>query len=379
MKKAVTFLICTFLLMASGCYAEESVKKDMESRIVSILKSLTLEEKIYQLFIVEPEAVAGVKTATKATEATRKGLNKYPVGGIVYFADNIASEEQIKEMIANSQAYAAKKRGIGLFIAVDEEGGTVSRVAGKLNTTRFEPMEVIGARGDAQEAYTVGAAIAGDISRLGFNLDFAPVADVIIDSANTEIGSRSFGTDPAQVSVMVGQVVKGLQDNGVMATLKHFPGHGSTTANSHEGESISTRTLTQMEQAEFLPFQEGMEAGAEFVMISHLTAVEIDKESPASLSKTIITDILRDKLGFEGLVITDSLQMKAVANLNSSGETAVRALEAGADVLMMPVNLSDAARGIRKAVDSGRLTEERIDESVQRILNIKWEYGLIEP
>jgi beta-N-acetylhexosaminidase len=379
MKKAVTCLICTFLLMASGCFAKASAEEDMESRIDSILKSMTLEEKIYQLFIVEPEAVADVKTATKATEATRKGLNKYPVGGIVYFADNIAAEEQIKKMIANSQAYAAKKRGISLLIAVDEEGGTISRVADKLNTTRFEPMEVIGARGDAREAYTVGATIAGDISRLGFNLDFAPVADVIMDSANTEIGSRSFGTDPALVSDMVGQVVKGLQENGVMATLKHFPGHGSTTANSHEGESISTRTLFEMEQAEFLPFQEGMAAGAEFVMMSHLTAVEIDKESPASLSKTIITDILRDKLGFEGLVITDSLQMKAAADLNSSGETAVRELEAGVDVLLMPVNLYDAARGIEKAVDSGRLTEERIDESVRRVLNVKWEYGLIEP
>ena len=351
----------------------------MEGRIDALLSSMTLDEKIYQLFIVEPEAVAGVKTATKATEATRNGLKKYPVGGIVYFADNIVKEKQIKEMILNSQAYASGKLGIGLFIAVDEEGGTVSRVARKLDTTRFETMEEIGLRGDANEAYAVGATIAGDISRLGFNLNFAPVADVIIDRANTEIGTRSFGADPTQVSAMVGQVVKGLQENGVMATLKHFPGHGSTTDDSHKGESITTRTLAEMEQTEFLPFQAGIAAGAEFVMMSHLTAVEIDGDSPASLSKIIITELLRDKLGFEGLVITDSLQMKAIADLHSSGETAVRALEAGVDMLLMPVSLSGAAKGIQKAVDSGRLTEERIDRSVRRILRAKWEYGLIKP
>lgn len=379
MKKATACLLCFLLLLVLTCFTAVAAEEDMESRIDTLLKSMTLDEKIYQLFIVEPEAIAGVKTATKATEATRKGLKKCPVGGIVYFANNIATEKQITEMISNSQAYATPRRGIGLFIAVDEEGGTISRVARRLNTTRFESMEEIGARGDVHEAYALGATIAGDISRLGFNLDFAPVADVIIDRANTEIGSRSFGTDPAAVSAMVGQVVKGLQDNGVMATLKHFPGHGSTTADSHEGASITARTLNEMEQSEFLPFQEGIAAGAELVMISHLTAVEIDKDSPASLSKTIITELLRGELKFEGIVITDSLQMKAVADLHSSGETAVLALEAGVDILLMPVSLSDAARGIRKAVDSGRLTEERIDQSVRRILRAKWEYGLIEP
>ncbi len=378
MKKAAACLICSLLLLNLVCFAA-AAEEDMDSRIDALLKSMTLDEKIYQLFIVEPEAVAGVKTATKATAATRNGLKKYPVGGIVYFADNIVTEKQVTEMISNSQAYAAQKLGIGLFIAVDEEGGTISRVARKLNTTSFEPMEEIGARGDAHEAYALGTTIARDISRLGFNLDFAPVADVIIDPDNTEIGSRSFGTDPAVVSAMVSQVVKGLQENGVISTLKHFPGHGSTTADSHKGASITTRTLSEMEQAEFLPFQAGIAAGAEFVMVSHLTAVEIDKDSPASLSKTFITGLLRNKLKFEGLVITDSLQMKAVADLHSSGETAVLALEAGADVLLMPVSLSDAARGIRKAVDSGRLTEERIDESVRRILRAKWKYGLIAP
>jgi beta-N-acetylhexosaminidase len=351
----------------------------VNQQVDELISQMTLHDKICQLFIMKPEDVAGVKIATKATKATRNGLTKYPVGGIVYFSDNIVNEDQVKALISNSQSFAMDKLGIGLFIAVDEEGGTIARVAEKLNTTRFEPMGVIGLRGDEKEAYAMGAAIAQDIARLGFNLNFAPVADVIIDQANTEIGSRSFGTDPELVSKMVIQVVKGLQENGVMATLKHFPGHGSTTADSHKGTSVTIRTLEEMEQVEFLPFIAGMNAGADMVMISHLTAASIDETSPASISKTIITGILREKLGFEGIVITDALMMKAISDLYPPEEAAVRALEAGADMLLMPVSLPDAVKGIKTALDSGRLTQERIDQSVRRILFAKCKYGLITP
>ncbi len=351
----------------------------MEERISGLMEDMTLEEKVYQLFIVTPETVAGVERATKATGATQKGLTKYPVGGIIYFSANIVNESQITQMIANSQAFAKEKRGIGLFIAVDEEGGSIARVAGKLQTAKIDSMKKVGQRGDPKEAYEIGAAIAGDISPLGFNLDFAPVADVIIDGRNTEIGSRSFGSDPVLVSAMVEQVVKGLQENGVMATLKHFPGHGSTTDDSHKGTAATSRTISEMEQAEFLPFQAGIGAGAEFVMISHLTALEIDRDHPASLSKSIVTGLLREKLQFDGLVITDALKMRAVSGIYSSGEASVLALQAGVDVLLMPVNLVKAVQGILAAVESGRLSNERIEESVRRILCVKWKYGLLSP
>jgi len=381
-KKTALGMLCALVLMFGlscaflSAVAEPS-DNDVNHLVDDLVSQMTQTEKICQLFIVKPEEVAGVEVATKATDVTRNGLKKYPVGGIVYFSDNIVKEDQIKTMIRNSQSFAMDKLGIGLFIAVDEEGGSIARVAKKLNTTRFEPMGVIGLRGDEKEAYMVGVTIAKDIARLGFNLNFAPVADVIIDEANTEIGSRSFGTDPKLVSNMVIQVVNGLQENGVMATLKHFPGHGSTIADSHMGTSVTTRTLEEMEQAEFLPFDAGMKAGADMVMISHLTAASIDETSPASLSKTIITGILREKLGFEGIVVTDALTMKAISDLYSSEETTVLALEAGADMLLMPVSLSDAVKGIKAAVDSGRLTMERIDQSVRRILLAKYKYGLI--
>lgn len=384
MRKAALGILCALVFMfgLSGAFISagaEPSANTLNQQVDELISQMTLHDKICQLFVVKPEDVAGVKIATKATKATRNGLTKYPVGGIVYFSDNIVNEDQVKALINNSQSFAMDKLGIGLFIAVDEEGGTIARVAEKLNTTRFEPMGVIGLRGDEKEAYAMGAAIAQDIARLGFNLNFAPVADVIIDQANTEIGSRSFGTDPELVSKMVIQVVKGMQENGVMATLKHFPGHGSTTADSHKGTSVTTRTLEEMEQVEFLPFIAGMNAGTNMVMISHLTAASIDETGPASLSKTIITGILREKLGFEGIVITDALMMKAISDLYPPEEAAVKALEAGADMLLMPVSLPDAVKGIKTALDSGRLTQERIDQSVRRILFAKCKYGLITP
>lgn len=382
-RKAVCWSLCAALLLlcmppfSHAQAASLNPAETLASKADALLAQMSPDEQIYQLFIVKPEAVAGVEVATRATLATQTGLKKYPVGGIVYFSDNLVKEKQVKEMIANAQGFAKAAHGIGLFIGVDEEGGSVARVAQKLGTTRFGTMKSIGARGDEQEAYDLGATIARDISGLGFNLDFAPVADVIIDGRNTEIGARSFGRDPVLASKMVSQVVRGLQENGIISTLKHFPGHGSTTDNSHYTTSITDRTLAQMEQAEFLPFQAGIGAGAAFVMISHLTAVNIDDTSPASLSKAVITDILREKLGYEGLVITDALTMKAVSGKYTSGEAAVRAIQAGADVLLMPASLSGAVKGIQKAVKDGRLAPERIAQSVRRILLVKLKYGLI--
>ncbi len=293
--------VMLFMPAASADRPSVNTMEQMEKHIDSLLNDMTLDEKIYQLFIVTLEVVAGVDKATKATKATQIGLAATPVGGMIYFSVNIQNKVQITEMIANSQTFAKDRHGIGLFIAVDEEGGSVVRVAGKLKTNKLDSMRTIGRHGDLNEAYSVGKTIAQYISPLGFNLNFAPVADVNIDGKNTEIGSRSFGDDPVLVADMAVQVMKGLTENGVMATLKHFPGHGSTFGNSHYGKSISSRTLSQMEQAELLPFIKGIAAGAECIMISHLTAVEIDSEYPASLSKTVVTGLLRERLGYDGL------------------------------------------------------------------------------
>ena len=279
-------------------------------------------------------------------------------------------------MIKNSQDYSK----IPLFIGVDEEGGTIARIGNnvQMGTTKLPSMEKIGSSGDSRKAYEIGETLAADIGELGFNVDFAPVADIIVNKKNTEIGDRSFGEDPELVSEMVIAEVKGLQENNVSSVLKHFPGHGSTVSNSHEGNSVSLRTLEELEKAEFVPFREGIEAGADFVLVSHMTLVNATKEKvPASLSGEVITGWLKGKLNYDGIVITDALRMKAISDDYSSAEAAVKTIKAGSDMILMPENVYEAYNGIADAVENGDITEERIDSSVKKILNLKFEKGLL--
>ena len=205
--------------------------------------------------------------------------------------------------------------------------------------------------------------------RPGFNVDFAPVADVLTNPQNTVIGSRSFGSDPSIDGAMVASEVKGLHTKGMLSTLKHFPGHGDTYEDSHEGKSYVYKTREELENCEWIPFKKGIEAGSDFVMMGHISCPGITgDDTPASLSYTICTEILRDQLGFQGLVITDAMNMGAVANEYASGDAAVRAVQAGADMILMPADFSAAYAGVRNAVQNGTITEERINESVRRIL-----------
>ena len=342
----------------------------------SILEGMSLEEKIYQMIFTTPESLTGMGSVIQAGETTKNALAKRPIGGIIYFSSNIQTPEQVKEMIKKSQSFSK----IPLFIGVDEEGGRVSRISGKsgMGFEKIPAMADIGASGDADKAYEVGVKLGDMVGGLGFNVDFAPVADIITNPENTEIGDRSFGKDPKMAAEMVKQVVLGLQENNVSAVLKHFPGHGSTHANSHNGYSESGRTLEEMRAEEFKPFQAGIDAEADFVLVSHMSAINVDSSSkPASLSKIIIEDILRKELGYEGIVTTDSLSMGAITERYSSGETAVMAVLAGVDVLLIPADLAGAYNGISAAVSSGRISEERIDESVFRIISLKIKRGIL--
>ncbi len=344
-------------------------KKD---EVESILNTMTVEEKVYQLMFVTPESLTGVGQVIQSGNATKEALEKYPVGGVIYFSQNIKSREQITQMITNTQSYSK----IPLFVGVDEEGGRVARIASKpeMGTTKLAPMKNVAS---TEEAYMVGQTLGKELNELLFNVDFAPVADVIIYEKNSEIGDRSFGTDPLWVAECVGEVVKGLEENSVSSTLKHFPGHGSTKVDSHTGYSASERTLDELRQCEFLPFKKGIEAGCDFIMVSHMTLVNATTEKlPSSLSKEVITGYLKSELGFEGIVITDSLSMGAITNEYGNGEAAVMAIEAGNDMLLMPKDIKVAADALVKAVNEGRITEERIDESVRKILTIKKEKGM---
>lgn len=341
-----------------------------------LLSDMSLEEKVYQLFIVTPEALTGVGTVIRAGEATGAALEAQPVGGIIYFAKNLKDREQTIEMLENSQSYS----NIPLFLSVDEEGGIVSRVGSNpaMGATAFSNMADYGDLADPQRVYDIGVTIGSDLTALGFNLDFAPVADVVTNSENTEIGRRSFSSDPYVAAKMVSSIVEGMNDAGILSTLKHFPGHGGTATDSHNGLSVTERTLDEMRQSEFLPFQSGIAAGAPLVMVGHLSAPQITGDNtPSCLSSIIVSDILRGELGFDGVIITDAQNMGAITNYYQSGNAAVAALKAGVDIVLMPQSLEEAVAAVLEAIEQGRLSEERIDESVLRILTLKYDYGII--
>lgn len=371
-----------YILGRKGIPKKDSLQAQPVSKQISaddsideIIETMTLEEMVYQMMFVTPESITGVGTVVRAGDATKTALQNYPVGGIVYFAANFETPEQTAEMIKNTQGYSK----IPMFIGVDEEGGRVARLGNnsQMGTTLHPPMREIGDSGDAEKAKEVGKILANDLSKFGFNVDFAPVADVIIDENNTEIGDRSFGNNPDTVSLMVENVVAGLQEGGISATLKHFPGHGSTINNSHTGVSESARTIEQLRENEFLPFAAGINAGADFVMISHMTLTAATKEKvPSSLSKEVITDMLRGELGFNGIVITDAFNMGAVTTMYSQAEAAKMAINAGVDMILMPQSLTEVHSAIVSAVENGEISEERIKESVKRILTVKRKRGI---
>lgn len=341
-----------------------------------IAASMTEDERLYQLFFVTPEQLTGFKRVYQSGRTTSGALEQKPVGGLIYFAANLDTAAQTLEMLTKTQEYA----GLPLFLGVDEEGGRVARVSGQksMGFDSFPAMAEIGSTGDTQQAYDTGVAIGEMLASLGFNVDFAPVADVLINPNNSEIGDRSFGTDAALVSDMTAAYTAGLRSAGLASSLKHFPGHGSTVSDSHNGYSESTRTLDEMREEEFLPFIAGIAEGTDFVLMSHMSAVNIDSSgAPASLSEYIITDLLRGELGYERIVITDSLSMGAVTQSYTGGEASVQAILAGADMILMPENLDEAVEALRTAIADGRLTWERIDESVQRILAVKLERGIV--
>lgn len=347
-----------------------------ERRAQALLRTMELEEKVYQLFIVTPEALTGVDAATIAGEATRDALEEKPVGGLVYFSKNILTREQVQAMLETTQSYSKKP----LLLAVDEEGGTVSRVGSNpdVGSVSFGNMGDYGDEGNVEAVREVGESIGQELLDLGFNLDFAPVADVLTNPGNSVIGRRAFSSDPEVAADMVRAMVEGMEAIGCPSTLKHFPGHGDTTGDTHDGPAATRRSLTEMRECEFLPFRAGIEAGAPLVMVGNFAAPLLTgDDDPVCFSRIVTTDLLRGELGFNGVIVTDALEMKAVSGSSyTSAEAAVKALEAGVDLLLQPEDLDEAVQGVLDAVEDGTLSEERIDESVSRILALKYKYKL---
>ena len=353
---------------------ELSEEEQRKAEVEEIVNSLTLDEKVAQLFIVTPEELTEVGVVIAAGETTQNAISQYPVGGFIYMSQNLENPEQVREMVKNVQEYSYQRIGLPLFISVDEEGGTVSRFSNNpnFNLEKIDSMSVIGATGDPQNAYNVGAKIGSFLYDLGFNMDNAPDADVLTNPSNTVIGSRSFGTDCNLVSEMMLAEMKGLQDQNIIPVIKHYPGHGATEADTHAGYAYTNKTLNEMMANELVPFINGINAGVKVIMVAHISCPNIvGDNTPSSLSGVMINDILRGQLGYQGVVTTDALNMGAIAEEYSSGQAAVQALQAGVDILLMPENFQEAYQGVLSAVGDGRLTEERINESVRRIVNLK--------
>ncbi len=340
-------------------------------RAEELLSGMTLREKLCQLMIVRPEVLTGESPVTAAGETTRLALETYPVSGLIYSVDNLVTQEQTREMITNTQSYSK----LPLFISADEEGGNVGRLMYKLGTTWVNSMYSYKDQG-ADTAYANAKTIGTDMVSCLFNTDFAPVADVWTNPDNTVIGDRAYSDDFEQAAELVASAVRGFTDAGVICCLKHFPGHGDTSTDTHEGAAVVSKSLDELRAGEFLPFVSGIEAGADMVMIGHITVTSVDPE-PATISKAIITDVLRGELGWDGVVISDSLDMGALAGYDN-GEVCVKFLEAGGDILLGIPDIETALTALEAAVTDGRLTESRIDESVQRALELKISHGIIE-
>lgn len=340
-----------------------------------LIEQMTVREKVGQLFIIRPDSLdpsaAGV---TELSAAMTDMLKNYPAGGIAMFGKNIVDEEQIITFIESLQNTSI----IPLLIAVDEEGGSVARLANNdaFDLPKYESAASVGATGKSSEALSMGNTIGSYLNRCGFNMDFAPVADVNTNPDNTVIGNRAFSSNGKIAAEMANAMAQGLKEQQIIPVFKHFPGHGDTTEDSHSELAVNYKTKAEMESCEWLPY-ESLTA-ADCVMVGHIAAPNITGDfTPADMSSEIVNTILRDQLGFDGVVITDSLEMGAITNEYNAGEAAIKALEAGCDILLGPENFKEAFEAIVNAVESGTISEERIDESVYRILSLKQRYGLL--
>lgn len=332
------------------------------------IEVMPLEDKVAGLFIVTPESITGVSTVVKAGEGTQKALAQYAVGGIVYDKKNIRSEEQFREMLDNTELYTKYP----IFLAVSEEGGNASTVAKSGIGTNIDSAKALGQSGDTDTAYQAGVTVGTNLSGLGINLNLAPVADITtVDNSFME--ERSYGSDAQLAGTMAGSFIQGMQSVGVISCVKHFPGQGSTSDDPMQGRTVTERTEEQFRSQEFTAFQAAIDAGADMVMISNIQAPALTGDNePCVFSEKLVTDILRGELRYDGVIVSDALNMPAVSDYYSADDAAIRALKAGCDMILAPEDFETAYNGILQAVRDGVISEERIDDALRRIYRIKY-------
>ncbi|WP_262699693.1 MULTISPECIES: glycoside hydrolase family 3 protein [Streptomyces] len=358
-------------------------------RIDELIGRMTLDQKIGQLFVMRVYGHSATRPDPADVAANRKEIGvdnaaeliaKYHVGGVMYigWAHNIRDPHQVAALSNGIQKAAlAASVPVPVLLSTDQEYGTVARVGAP--ATLFPGAMALGAGGSAADARTAARTAGAELAALGIRQDYAPIADVNVDPANPVIGVRSFGADPKAVARMVAAQVEGYQSAGVAATAKHFPGHGDTSVDSHVGLPRITHSRKEWERLDAPPFRAAIEAGIDSIMTAHLLFPALDPaDDPATLSRPILTGVLREELGYDGVVVTDSLGMEGVRKKYGDDRVPVLALKAGVDQLLNPPSLSLAFEGVRKAVRAGEISEDRIDRSLRRVLELKARRGLFD-
>lgn len=387
MHKGIKALLI-FCLLLCGCKSQNiektkpkkatkelSAEQKLDQKVNQWIDSHSLEEQVLQTFMITPEALTGSESVTVADDSFKASLEQYPVGGLIFFAQNLENPDQTRNLLSTIQSDYSQMGLLAPFFSVDEEGGVVARIGNNPNfgVDQFGPMWDIGQSQDSQQAYDVGKTIGTYLHDYGFNMDMAPDADVLSNLNNTVIGTRSFGSDPQFVSQMVHAEVEGFQSTHVEPVIKHFPGHGGTLGDTHEGFAYTDKSLDQLKECELIPFQNEINQGIQMIMVSHISVPNVlGDNTPSSLSSVMVQDLLRDQMHFDGIVITDGLDMGAIVNAYDSATAAVMAIQAGDDILLMPENFSLAYQGVLDAVNQGVISKDRIETSVRRILRYKY-------
>lgn len=387
-KRFLSLMLILAMLFCAGCQSEEKNSEPVKTEDLDeatlrgmakdITKEMSLKDKIGQLFIVSLYSLdeGETKSQQKITKEMKDTIKKYSVGGVVLFSKNMKDASQTKDLIGDLQDAS----DIPMFVTVDEEGGSIARVSSneKMGVDSYPSAREIGETYDEDQIKEMGKNQSKQLKELGFNMNLAPVADVLTNESNTEIGDRSFGSDADKVSDIVSLLVKSMQKQQLSAVLKHFPGSGDTWGDTHRGSAEAEQTIQQLRKTDFTPFEAGIDADVDAVMVSHLMLSNVTEErEPSTLSKRVVSDILRDELEYEGIAMTDAMNMKAITDNYSAGEAAVKALQAGIDVILMPDDLSKAYQAVQKAVKDGDIKESRIDDSVERIIYTKLKRGVI--
>lgn len=336
-----------------------------------ILSKMTLKEKVCQLFVVPPDDMAGEYNTVEITDSFLEFYNEYPIGGYILFEDNLKNPTQAKLLLNALNGLSLERFSLPMFLSIDEEGGKVTRIADN-DGFDIENSNNMFYTESEEHAYDIGNYIGSYLYELGFNIDLAPVADVFSNPENEVIGVRSFSSDPATVCKYAYKYAQGLNNNGIFATYKHFPGHGATKDDTHVDYAFTDKTLQELMECELLPFKSAAENNIDFVMTSHISLPKVlGSDTPVTFSYEAITEILKKDLGFKGLIITDSLKMGAISKHYTSAEAAVLAFKAGNDLLLMPKDIKQAVDGILLAIENGEITEQRINESVIKIIEYK--------